>query len=380
MPVINSTRGVFGSQSSILAIGGEQVLEVYLFGGAGGSGSSNRANSAYRTANYYRIKEGGAGGVLYSSFKIKKGTSIGFSVGGGGRGGGQQGNPSDASGGYNGGGTGSYGQYDLSGGGGGYTCIFASSIGKNQNGIIALAPGGGGGAGGPGYPGNATDRGNGGGGIVDSNGKGNDGETQMQYPITVARGGGLTSGGAGGDANVADGDGQSGSALTGANTYPYRNAWGNGGAGGGGWFGGGSGANDGTAWTGGGGGAGSAFVRGSGLSYNSAGLAPISGVTYTTHSFYTQTYGTYGDGSNPAYTSRDGQSTGTVTYNSMRMPVQTTLSVYPGNNVSYGGIFNNGGANAFVGFDGGHGAIIYRINGGAWTTVSYTGSDTTLSL
>jgi hypothetical protein len=379
MPVINSTRGVFGSQSSILAIGGEQTFEVLLFGAGGGSGSSNRQNNAYRTSNYYRCKEGGAGGVVYANFKIKKGTSIGFSVGGAGRGGGQQGNPSSASGGYNGGGTGSYGQYDMSGGGGGYTAIFASSIGKNQNGIIALAPGGGGGGGGPGHAASANGQANGGGGIT-TNGVGNAGTRQYGYFAAVAGGGGLTSGGAGGDATVTNGDGSTGSALTGANTVFHNNAWGQGGGGGGGWFGGGSGANDHDSWDGGGGGAGSAFVRGSGLSYNAPGLSSISGINYTTHTFYTQTYGTYGDGSNPTYTPNGEFTNPSGPLNSMRMPVETTNSAYPGNTIAYGGAFNNGGTNVFVGLDGRPGAIIYRINGGAWTTVSYTGSDTTLSL
>jgi hypothetical protein len=381
MPVINSTRGIFGSQSSLLAIGGEQTLEFLLFGAGGGSGSSNRVNEGYRTSVYYRTKEGGAGGVVYGSYKIKKGTSIGFSVGGGGRGGGQQGNPSDASGGYNGGGGGTYGQYDMSGGGGGYTAVFVSSVGKNQNGIIALAPGGGGGGGGPGYPANVNGQANGGGGIT-TNGVGNAGTRQYGYYGNIAGGGTLTSGGVGGDATSnapTGGDGQSGSALTGANAYHWRNAWGSGGGGGAGWFGGGSGANDGDSWDGGGGGAGSAFIRGSGLSYNAAGLTAISGVTYTTHTFYTQTYGTYGDGSNPVY-SASPMSTPSGALNSMRMPVETTNQIYPGNTIAYGGIFNNAGTGAFAGVDGRPGAIVYRINGGAWTTVSYSGSDTTLSL
>jgi len=62
------------------------------------------------------------------------------------------------------------------------------------------------------------------------------------------------------------------------------------------------------------------------------------------------------------------------------MPVETTNSIYPGNTIGYGGQFNNAGTGGFVGLDGRPGAIVYRINGGAWTTVSYSGSDTTLSL
>lgn len=379
MPIINSTRGVFGPQSLLLANRSESVLDVLLFGAGGGSGSSNRANTAYRTSNYYRTKEGGAGGVVLARYTIKAGTTIGLSVGGAGRGGGQQGNPSSASGGYNGGGTGSYGTYDMSGAGGGYTCIFAPSIGKNQNGIIALAPGGGGGGGGPGYVPNLQTQANGGGGIT-TNGVGNAGTRQHGYFNAIAGGGTLTSGGVGGDASVSNGDGAAGSALSGANTVFHNNAWGQGGAGGGGWFGGGSGANDHDSWDGGGGGAGSAFVRGSGLSYNASGLSSITNIIYSSHTFYLQTYGTYGDGSNPSFGPVSGEMGTSGVLNSMRMPVQTTNPQYPGNTIGYGGQFNNAGTGGFVGLDGRPGAIVYRINGGAWTTVNFTGSDTTITL
>lgn len=383
MPIINSTRGVFGPQSLLLGIGSDKLVEAFIFGAGGGSGSSNRQNTGYRTSNYYRIKEGGAGGVIFVSYRIKSGTSIGFSVGGGGRGGGQQGNPSYASGGYNGGGNGTYSQYDLSGGGGGFSCLYIPSIGKNQNGIIALAPGGGGGSGGPGYPGNEYDKANGGGGIFDSSGTGNRGT--VGFSNIIGGGGGTpTSGGARGEGGGAYGalPGNAGSTLQGANARnPYDGSsgftWGSGGAGGGGWFGGGSGQTDGTAWSGGGGGAGSAFIRGSAITYNAAGNSSISNVNYVSHNIYTHPFEQYGDGTNPTY-SGDGQPS--RAYGSMRMPVGTGLSQYPGGNIAYGGQFNNGGTSVFVGLDGYNGAIVYRIAGGAWTTVYYTGSDTTINI
>ena len=356
------------------------TVEFLLFGAGGGSGTSNRTSTPYRTNNYYRVKEGGAGGVVYASYDIKSGTQLNLSVGGGGQGGMLSGNPSSASGGYNGGGTGTFTQNDCSGGGGGYSGIFLASIGKSQSGAIAISPGGGGGGGGPGHPRSPEDQANGGGGIT-STGIGNNG-TRQNSPtafIAVAGGGGLTSGGVGGDASVSNGDGAAGSLLSGANSVYYNNAWGGGGAGGGGWFGGGSGANDGSDWSGGGGAAGSAFVRGSGNTYTAAGNGSLNEVTYKTHTFYPQTYGTYGDGTNPSFGPISGEMSPGGVLNSMRMPVQTTNPQYPGSNVAYGGAFRNSTSDP-SGYNGGNGAIVYRVNGGAWQTVSYTGSDTTITV
>ena len=64
----------------------------------------------------------------------------------------------------------------------------------------------------------------------------------------------------------------------------------------------------------------------------------------------------------------------------MRMPVGTGDGVYPGNNVGYGGAFrliNQGGPS---GYDGGSGAIAYRVDSGPWQTVTYTGSDVTITI
>ncbi len=356
------------------------TIEFLVYGAGGGSGTSNRTSTSYRTANYYRVKEGGAGGVVYGSYDVKSGTQLRLSVGGGGQGGMLAGNPSSAAGGYNGGGNGSYSQNDCSGGGGGYSGVFLNSIGKSQAGAILMAPGGGGGGGGPGYPRSNEDQANGGGGIT-STGLGNNG-TRQNSPtafIAVAGGGGLTSGGAGGDASISNGDGAAGSALTGANSVYYNNPWGTGGAGGGGWYGGGSGANDGSDWSGGGGASGSAFVRGSGITYNADGNTSLNGITYKTHTFYPQTYGTYGDGTNPSFGPVSGEMNPGGVLNSMRMPVQTTNAQYPGGNVAYGGAFRNSTSDP-SGYTGGNGAIVYRINGGAWQTVAYTGSDTVITV
>lgn len=341
------------------------VFEFFMWGAGGGSGSQQRSGPQYITSTYYSVKEGGAGGFVSGSYRIQNGTQLLLTVGQSGFGGLVGGNPSDAVATYNGGGAGTYTTNDASGSGGGYTGVFLNGLGKSQNGAIAIAPGGGGGAGGPGYPSNTSDQANGGGGIT-TNGIGNNGTRNYGFFTAVAGGGGLTSGGTGGDASVTNGDGAVGSALTGASAVHHRNAWGSGGGGGGGWFGGGSGANDHNSWSGGGGGAGSAFVRGSGITYNTAGNSSIIGVQYMSHVFTLQTYGRYGDNS-------------TNSYNSMRMPVETTNARYPGSSVGYGGAFNNGGSRP-VGLNGGNGVIIYRINGGDWATVSYTGTDQNLTI
>jgi hypothetical protein len=295
------------------------------------------------------------------SFNIFPGTNLILSVGGPGRGGLQQGNPSSASGGLNGGGNSTYSSNDAGGGGGGYSGVFVGTV-KNQASAIAISPGGGGGAGGPGYPSNSDDQANGGGGIASVDGTGNAGARNFGFFTAVAGGGTPTSGGVGGDASVSNGDGNIGTALTGANANYYGNAWGAGGGGGGGWYGGGSGANDGNSWSGGGGGAGSAFVRGSGISYNSDGNSLISAAQYVTHTYATEAFG-----------SDD------ATYNAMRIPAPAATSdpQYPGGNVGYGGDFNTTPA---AGLDGYPGAIAYRIGGaGAWAVITGAG-DTSITI
>jgi hypothetical protein len=91
-------------------------------------------------------------------------------------------------------------------------------------------------------------------------------------------------------------------------------------------------------------------------------------VEYVSHTFGLQAYGRYGDGN--AYGS----------YNAMRMPVGTTDAQYPGSNIGYGAtmiLTSSVGAPAFNGNDG---AIVYRISGGAWTTVLYSGTDLTITV
>lgn len=345
-----------------VASGGGKIVEFKLWGAGGGSGSQQRSGTSYHTNTFYNVKEGGAGGFVTAAYNMPTGTSLTLSVGGGGKGGLIGGNPSDAVGGYNGGGGGTYSTYDASGGGGGYSGVFLGS-GKTQTNALIIAPGGGGGGGGPGYPANGNDQANGGGGIVNANGVGNAGARAYGTHVADAGGGTTTGGGVGGDAAN---DGAPGTSLSGGNAVHHRNVWGSGGGGGGGWYGGGSGAGDGNSWSGGGGGAGSAFVRGAAIATSPGNNLDLP-LEYVSHTYGLQTYGTWGDGSAPGY-------------NSMRKPVGTTDSNYPGNNVGWGGqfrIITNGGPS---GYNGENGAIVYRIDNGSWVTVSYTGADVTITI
>jgi hypothetical protein len=93
----------------------------------------------------------------------------------------------------------------------------------------------------------------------------------------------------------------------------------------------------------------------------------IGSIEYISHTFGLQTYGSWGNGTTPGY-------------GSMRMPVGTTDSNYPGSLVGYGGAFrliNQGGPS---GYNGENGAIVYRINNGPWTTISFTGSDVNITI
>ena len=342
--------------------GAGKLVEFKVWGAGGGSGTQNRASNSYHTNTFYNVKEGGAGGYVTASYTIASGTSLILSPGRQGRGGLLDGNPSDARTSFNGGGGGTYTSYDASASGGGYSGVFVGAS-KTQSSALIIAPGGGGGAGGPGYPANGNDQANGGGGIANVNGTGNAGARAYGTHVADAGGGTPTSGGVGGDAAN---DGAAGSSLTGANAVHHRNVWGSGGGGGGGWYGGGSGAGDGNSWSGGGGGAGSAFVRGSGIP-TSPSNEPFTVAEYVTHTYGIQNYGQWGDGSSPGY-------------NSMRKPVGTGDAQYPGNDVGYGGSFRIITSGGPSGYDGGHGAIVYRIDGGSWITVTYTGSDVTITL
>jgi len=356
---INSIEWYDGSIWS----GNPKTVEFAIWGAGGGSGSQNRTNGYYRTTTQYYVKEGGAGGYVSATYNINPGTVLIFSVGGGGKGGLVQGNPSSASGGYNGGGNGTYTGNDASGGGGGYSGVFLGQ--KNQSGALIIAPGGGGGAGGPGYPGSGNDKANGGGGISSALGIGNAGTTGFNGG-GVAGGGTNLQGGIGGTGGAGQ-HGVAGSALQGANGFFHNNDWGSGGGGGGGWFGGGSGANDGASWSGGGGGAGSAFVRGvTNINYPSEGLNPFTGIIYVNHAFGIQEYGKWGDGSAPGG------------YQSMRQPINTGSSVYT-NNVGLGGPFNVS-ASLPEGLDGNNGLIAYRVNSGLWNVVSYSGTDAIITI
>jgi hypothetical protein len=342
--------------------GSGKLVEFKVWGAGGGSGTQNRASTSYHTNTFYNVKEGGAGGYVTASYTIAGGTSLILSPGQPGRGGLLDGNPSDARVSFNGGGSGTYTSYDASGSGGGYSGVFVGAS-KTQSAALIIAPGGGGGAGGPGYPANGNDQANGGGGITNVNGTGNAGARAYGNHVSNAGGGTPTSGGVAGDAAN---DGAAGSSLTGANAIHHRNVWGSGGGGGGGWYGGGSGAGDGNSWSGGGGGAGSAFVRGSGIPTSPAN-DPFPVAEYVTHTYGIQNYGQWGNGTAPGY-------------NSMRMPVGTGDAQYPGNNVGYGGSFRIITSGGPSGYDGGSGAIVYRIDGGSWQTVTYTGADVTITI
>lgn len=347
--------------------------EFWLWGAGGGAGSQNRTGSSYHTTSYTKIKEGGAGGVVYVRMSFTSGTSLLLTVGGKGRGGGQDGNGTNSVGGYNGGGRGSVSNNDGSGSGGGYTGIFLGSgdSDKTQAKSVVISPGGGGAGSGPGYYNSGFS--NGGGGITDSNtdGRGQQGTRGGTAVTRLAGGGFLTSGGIRGKGTSPGGEYNNvicdGAALQGGQGISgnWGNSWGSGGGGGGGWFGGGVGGHDGNNWDGGGGGAGSAFVRGSGLTYNADGNASLSGVIYVSHTFHKQTFGYDGNGTN--------NTTGTGYYN-MNMPTQTGNALYPGGNCAYGGLFDTSPADN-ISNNGNDGAIVYRLyNTGSWTTLSTSGN------
>jgi len=346
--------------------GGKKTVEFKVWGAGGGGGSQNRTTSSYLTTTEYYVKQGGAGGFVTASFKVASGTQLVFSVGQGGRGALQASNPSSSLGGYNGGGNGSYSSYDASGGGGGYSGVFIGT--KIQSNALVIAPGGGGGGGGPGYPGNGNDQGNGGGGILSGDGTGNKGA--LNFSGTSNAGGGTPN--AGGIAGAGGGSygavaGAAGAALQGANAVYSGNVWGSGGGGGGGWYGGGSGAGDGNAWTGGGGGAGSAFVRSSGIPTTPSNT-PLTPVEYNSHSYGLQDYGKYGNG--VVYGS----------YNAMRGPAGTSDLQYPGNDIGYGATMILTSSVGAAAYNGNNGAIVYRIDGGVWTVINYSGADVTITI
>ena len=366
MAPIQGMMGMGGGATGYLSGGGggaQIEYEFWMWGGGGGGGSQNRINNSYHTNTYYKNKEGGAGGLVYVKFAFTAGTQIVLTVGGGGRGAGRQGNGTRSDGGYNGGGMGGVSNYDGSGGGGGFTGLFLGNgnSDKTQQRAIAISPGGGGGAGGPGYPSGANEMCNGGGGIDSdyNDGRGQRGTRGLTNPTRVAAPGTTTAGGQRGYGAGQYGSGADGTSLNGGDAEVKGNAWGSGGGGGAGWFGGGAGGDDGSSWGGQGGASGSAFVRGSGITYTSDGNSALANVTYISHTFYKQTYGYDGDGTN---------NRGSSGYYNMNEPVGTGNARFPGSSCAYGGTFNNG-SNKHLGNDGEKGAIVYRKVGGSWTTI-----------
>ena len=373
MAPIQGMMGMGGGATGYLtgSSGGSAIeYEFWMWGGGGGGGSQNRQNTSYHTTSYYKCKEGGAGGLIYVKFQFTAGTQILLTVGGGGRGAGQNGNGTRSNGGYNGGGYGGVSGYDGSGGGGGFTGLFlgTGNSHKTQQRAIAISPGGGGGAGGPGYPSGDSEMCNGGGGIDNaySDGRGQEGTRGLTNPTRLAQPGTTTAGGQRGYGAGEYGSGADGVQLEGGDAEVKGNAWGAGGGGGAGYFGGGAGGDDGSSWGGQGGASGSAFVRGSGITYNANGNSSLSDVTYVSHTFYKQTYGYDGDGTN---------NTGSGGYNNMNMPVGTANARYPGNSCAYGGVFNTAPSNN-TGNEGNMGAIVYRkVGASSWTTLHSSGWD-----
>tara|TARA_B100000035_G_scaffold279450_1_gene259064 strand:- start:299 stop:1477 length:1179 start_codon:yes stop_codon:yes gene_type:complete len=363
----------FGGGATSLAFGGASgpvQYEFYLWGGGGGGGSQNRIGTSYHTTTYYKAKEGGAGGLVYVKFEFTAGTQIVLTVGGGGRGAGKQGNGTRSNGGYNGGGLGAVSNNDAGGGGGGFTGLFLGNGNSDKTAAraIAISPGGGGGAGGPGYQ-NATNEYSNGGGGIDSDyndGRGQRGTRGNSTPTRLAQPGTPTAGGERGEGPSGGqyGTGANGTLFNGGDGEIKNNSWGSGGGGGGGWFGGGAGGDDGGNWGGQGGASGSAFVRGSGITYTSDGNSALANVTYVSHTFYKQTYGYDGDGTN---------NRGTGGYYNMNMPVETGNARYPGSSCAYGGLFDTSPSDN-VGNDGYMGAIVYRKVGDSnWTTLYNSG-------
>ena len=363
----------FGGGATGLAFGGAGApvqYEFYLWGGGGGGGSQNRGGTSYHTTTYYKAKEGGAGGLVYVQFEFTAGTRILLTVGGGGRGAGKQGNGTRSNGGYNGGGLGGVSNNDQAGGGGGFTGLFLGTGNSHKTAAraIAISPGGGGGAGGPGYQNSTDEHSNGGGGIDNafSDGRGQKGTRGLSSPTRLAQPGTTTAGGQRGHGAGQYGSGADGTSLNGGDGEVKSNSWGSGGGGGAGWFGGGAGGDDGGSWGGQGGASGSAFVRGSGITYDATGNATLSNVTYITHTFYKQSYGYDGDGTN---------NRGSGNYYNMNMPVGTANARYPGGSCAYGGLFDTSPAD-YVGNDGYMGAIVYRKVGDSnWTTLNSSGHD-----
>jgi len=369
--LIGSGGGATGYLVGGGGVGTPTEYEFWLWGAGGGAGGQNRSGTSYHTTSYTKIKEGGAGGLVYVRMSFVSGTSLLLTVGGKGIGAGVDGNGTNSTGGYNGGGRGSVSNNCASGSGGGYTGIFLGSgnSDKTQAKAVVISPGGGGGAGGPGYF-NAGFS-NGGGGITDSNtdGRGQQGTKGGQGVVRLATGGLLISGGIRGESSAGQysAANSDGAALQGGLGSTNANGWGSGGGGGGGWFGGGVGAHDGNNWDGGGGGSGSAFVRGSGNTYNTAGNAVLSAVTYVSHTFHRQTFGYDGDGTNNLVAPG---------YQNMNMPVGTSNALYPGSNCAYGGTFDTSPSD-YTSNSGSDGAIVYReYNTGSWTTLSTSGNTT----
>jgi hypothetical protein len=339
--------------------------EVY-FGvlGAGGGGAGRQSGS-YSGSSDTR-GAGGCGSFIEAVYAIKLGTTLYYYIGGGG----DEGSSSVGGADRTYGGDGKHGGgNDTSGEGGEFSGIFtANSI--SQANALMIAGGGGGGSGRP--RGGGDGKQNGGGGILSATtGEGNHGtrgnntSTSSWGSNYGGQGGQQNAGGSGGTASgSSNNNAGAGSALTGGNGSS-ASAWGNGGGGGGGFFGGGGGADDGTAWGGQGGGAGSSFIRGAITNYSTSAFNSVSatGITFSSGTFRTQVWGHGG------------------TDNHMRVPYDySSFGTGWSSSVNANGYKGHGGRESTGSpggsWDGGHGAVYYRLgNSGSYTALtSFTGN------
>ena len=345
--------------------------------GAGGGGGSQ--DTDYQTSSDENQGEGGCGSLITATYEIKLGTNLYYYIGTGGGGGLHT---SVGTGGTYGGdgGYGGSGQGVAGGAGGDLVGLFmANSI--SQANALMISGSGGGGAGRPATGG--QDECNGGGGIPNADGRGNDGTLGQQSNSSgntdLADGGQKNNGGSAQATISSTTSGNSGSSLTGGDGVYRSGAWGGGGGGGAGLYGGAAGRTE-DGWGGSGGAAGSSFVRGLITDYSNTDLnnSFATGITYSTGAFTIQAYGHTGGTLN---TNSAGSNRGHNGQNAYSMRDPSSFSTYIGSltltDYGYGGI--DGRSNT-RGQQGKQGIIAYKVGGGSWTQLTTTGTLTTLSI
>lgn len=332
---------------------------LYLAALGAGGGGAGRESSSYTGSSDTR-GAGGCGSFIEAVYEVAAGQVIYYYIGGGG----DEGSASVGGADRVYGGDGMHGgTNDTSGEGGEFSGIFtANSI--SQANALMIAGGGGGGSGRPRGGGNGSN--SGGGGIESATtGAGNHGIRGNNSGTLIGAGYGGEGGrqNSGGRAGTADSgsnnNGTAGVALIGGNGG-NASSWGNGGGGGGGFFGGGGGQDDGVNWGGAGGGAGSSFIKGKITNYSTSSFnTATSGFNFQSGTFQTQTWNS----------------------SHMRVPYNYTAfgSGYSSSTNSNGSKGHGGRESSGVpggGWDGGHGAIFYRVgNSGSYTMLtSFTGN------